>query len=268
VEYVLDADTGAFYFLEVNTRLQVEHGVTEQVTGVDLVEWMVKLARGDQWPLRAPAPQGASIQVRLYAEDPARNFQPCAGVLTEVAFPPDARVDGWVETGTEVPPHYDPMLAKLIVTAPTRDEAVAKLQAALAATRLGGIETNLRYLRAVAASSVFAQGQVVTRTLGEFNWRPRAIEVLDGGVQTTVQDWPGRSGYWNVGVPPSGPMDDLHLRLANRLVGNDAGAAALECTLGGPTLRCHAGAERRPGLHAAAVGQGRQHAQAGHRAAG
>jgi urea carboxylase len=240
VEYVLDADTGAFYFLEVNTRLQVEHGVTEQVTGVDLVEWMVKLARGDQWLLQAPAPQGASIQVRLYAEDPARNFQPCAGVLTEVVFPANARVDGWVETGTEVPPHYDPMLAKLIVTAPTRAEAVVKLQAALADTRLGGIETNLRYLRAVAASSVFAQGQVVTRTLSEFNWRPRAIEVLDGGVQTTVQDWPGRSGYWDVGVPPSGPMDDLHLRLANRLVGNAAGAAALECTLGGPTLRFHA----------------------------
>ncbi|MBI5924000.1 MAG: 5-oxoprolinase/urea amidolyase family protein [Aquabacterium sp.] len=240
VEYVLDADTGAFYFLEVNTRLQVEHGVTEQVTGIDLVEWMVKLARGDQWALQAPEPKGASIQVRLYAEDPARQFQPSAGVLTEVRFPDDARVDGWVERGTDVPAFYDPMLAKLIVTADTREQAVRKLQDALAATRLSGIETNLRYLRAVTASPVFAQGQVVTLTLGDFQWQPRAIEVLDGGVQTTVQDWPGRIGYWNVGVPPCGPMDDLHLRLANKLIGNGEGAAALECTVGGPALRFHA----------------------------
>ncbi len=240
VEYVLDADSGAFYFLEVNTRLQVEHGVTEQVTGVDLVEWMVKLARGERWALQAPAPRGASIQVRLYAEDPARNFQPCAGVLTEVLFPADVRVDGWVDTGSDVPPYYDPMIAKLIVTADTREQAVTKLVLALQDTRLAGIETNLRYLRAVAASPVFTQGQVITSTLGQFNWQPRALEVLDGGVQTTVQDWPGRIGHWDVGVPPSGPMDDLHLRLANRLVGNDIGAAALECTVSGPTLRVHA----------------------------
>ncbi|HEX5373605.1 MAG TPA: urea carboxylase, partial [Aquabacterium sp.] len=240
VEYVLDADTGAFYFLEVNTRLQVEHGVTEQVTGVDLVEWMVRLARGDQWPLYAPKPKGASIQVRLYAEDPARNFQPSAGVLTEVVFPDDVRLDGWVERGTDVPPYYDPMLAKLIVTGETREEAVHKLQKALAETSLAGIETNLRYLRAVTAAPVFVQGEIVTRTLGQFEWHPRAIEVLDGGVQTTVQDWPGRTGYWDVGVPPSGPMDELHLRLANKLVGNEQGEAALECTVGGPALRFHA----------------------------
>ena len=239
VEYVLDADTGAFYFLEVNTRLQVEHGVTEQVTGVDLVEWMVRLARGDQWPLHAPAPEGASIQVRLYAEDPARNFQPSAGVLTEVSFPEGVRVDGWVDTGSDVPPYYDPMIAKLIVTADTREQAVIKLRDALEATRLAGIETNLRYLRAVSSAEVFAQGLIVTSTLGSFAWHPRALEVLDGGVQTTVQDWPGRTGHWDVGVPPSGPMDDLHLRLANRLVGNEQGAAALECTVAGPTLKLH-----------------------------
>jgi urea carboxylase len=239
VEYVLDADTGAFYFLEVNSRLQVEHGVTEQVTGVDLVEWMVGLARGDQLTLQAPESKGASIQVRLYAEDPSRNFQPSAGVLTEVVFPPDARVDTWVDTGTDVPPHYDPMIGKLIVTAGTRELAVAKLQQALADTRLAGIETNLRYLRAVTASDVFSQGKVITKTLSQLAWHPHAMEVLEPGVQTTVQDWPGREGYWDVGVPPSGPMDDLHLRLANQLVGNAPHAAALECTLAGPTLRFH-----------------------------
>ncbi|MCW7536758.1 urea carboxylase [Aquabacterium sp. A7-Y] len=239
VEFVLDADTGHFYFLEVNTRLQVEHGVTEQVTGLDLVAWMVRLARGDRWALHAPAPRGASIQVRLYAEDPARNFQPCAGVLTEVVFPDQVRVETAVATGSEVPPHYDPMVAKLIVTGETRNDAVARLQAALAQTRLAGIETNLRYLRAVAAEPVFTEGRVVTRTLADVRYAPNAVEVLEPGVQTSVQDHPGRQGYWDVGVPPSGPMDDLAFRLANRLVGNAATAAALECTLAGPTLRFH-----------------------------
>ncbi|SDO20073.1 urea carboxylase [Rhodoferax sp. OV413] len=240
VEYVLDADTGAFYFLEVNTRLQVEHGVTEQVTGVDLVAWMLQLARGDDFTLDVPAPQGASIQVRLYAEDPARNFQPCAGGLTEVVFPTDARIETWVATGSEVPPNYDPMIAKLIVTGSDRADAVAKLQAALAATRLAGIETNLRYLRTVAVAPVFVDGLMVTRSLADLHYQPQALEVLDAGVQTTVQDHPGRVGYWAVGVPPSGPMDGLAMRLANRLVGNAPDAAALECTLSGPSLRLHA----------------------------
>jgi urea carboxylase len=129
VEFVYDAATGQFYFLEVNTRLQVEHGVTEQVCGVDLVAWMVQLAAGDLPPLRtlAPVPRGASIQVRLYAEDPAKNFQPSAGLLTEVVFPSNARVDGWVERGTEVPAWYDPMLAKIIVTAADREAALQAL---------------------------------------------------------------------------------------------------------------------------------------------
>lgn len=237
VEFVLDAASGAFYFLEVNTRLQVEHGVTEQVAGIDLVEWMLRVARGDHFSLEAPVPQGAAIQVRLYAEDPARQFQPCAGLLTEVQVPDGVRWDGWVEAGTEVPPHYDPMLAKLIVTADTRVAAVAKLREALAATRLAGIETNLRWLRAVVETPEFGAGRMLTATLGRFAWQPRAVEVLEPGVQTTAQDWPGRLGLWAVGVPPSGPTDDLAHRLANRLVGNAPDAAALECTLSGPTLR-------------------------------
>ncbi|HEV7914366.1 MAG TPA: urea carboxylase, partial [Albitalea sp.] len=213
--------------------------VTEQVTGIDLVEWMVKLARGDTFAIAAPPPQGAAIQVRLYAEDPARQFQPCAGTLTEVVFPAGARIETWVATGSEVPPHYDPMIAKLIVTGRDRADAVAKLQAALAGTRLAGIETNLRYLRALAASPVFEQGRIVTATLANFDWRPNAFEVLEPGVQSTVQDHPGRLGFWDVGVPPSGPMDELAFRLANRIVGNAPDAAALECTLTGPTVRFH-----------------------------
>jgi len=239
VEFVYDAASGAFYFLEVNTRLQVEHGVTEQVTGVDLVTWMLQLAAGDLPPLHTlqPVARGVSIQVRLYAEDPARHFQPCAGLLTEAVFPSDARVDGWVERGTEVPAWYDPMLAKLIVTADNRAQALRKLEAALDATRLAGIETNLDYLRQVVRHPVFREGRQVTRFLSQFEFHPATIEVLEPGVQTSVQDWPGRTGYWDVGVPPSGPMDAYAHRMANRLVGNAADAAALEITLAGPTLR-------------------------------
>ena len=239
VEFVYDASTGAFYFLEVNTRLQVEHGVTEQVCGVDLVAWMLQLAAGDLPPLHTlqPSAKGASIQVRLYAEDPAKNFQPSAGLLTEVVFPNDARVDSWVERGTEVPAWYDPMLAKLIVTADTRDEALKKMEDALDATRLAGIETNLGYLRQVVRDPVFREGRQVTRFLSTFSYQPATIDVLEPGVQTSVQDWPGRQGYWDVGVPPSGPMDMHAHRAANALVGNTPDAAALEITLAGPTLR-------------------------------
>ncbi len=242
VEFVYDAATGQFYFLEVNTRLQVEHGVTEQVCNVDLVAWMVQLAAGDLPPLDrlAPTPEGASIQVRLYAEDPARNFQPSAGLLTEVSFPANVRVDGWVERGTEVPAWYDPMLAKLIVTAVDRESALLALDQALADTRIAGIETNLDYLRQVVRDPVFRQGRQVTRFLNSFHYRPATVDVIEPGVQTSVQDWPGRLGYWDVGVPPSGPMDAYAHRMANRLVGNPDDAAALECTLSGPTLRFNA----------------------------
>ncbi len=239
VEFVYDATSREFYFLEVNTRLQVEHGVTEQVCGVDLVAWMLQLAAGDLPSLNTlqPSPRGASIQVRLYAEDPAKNFQPSAGLLTEVVFPNDARVDSWVERGTEVPAWYDPMLAKLIVTADTREEALKKMEDALDATRLAGIETNLGYLRQVVRDPVFRTGKQVTRFLSTFAYHPATIDVLEPGVQTSVQDWPGRQGYWDVGVPPSGPMDMHAHRAANALVGNAADAAALEITLAGPTLR-------------------------------
>ncbi len=238
VEFVYDADAGEFYFLEVNTRLQVEHGVTEEVTGVDLVEWMLRCAAGERAPVK-PRAKGHSIQVRVYAEDPGKNFQPSAGLLTEVQFPADARIETWIERGAEVTPFYDPLLAKIVVRGATRDDALAKLRAALDETRLAGIETNLDYMRQVAASEEFAHGGVVTRFLNAFPYRRRTLEVLEGGTMTTVQDYPGRLGYWNVGVPPSGPMDSLSFRLGNRLLGNGEGAPGLECTVSGPSLRFH-----------------------------
>jgi urea carboxylase len=239
VEFVFDADSGEFYFLEVNTRLQVEHGVTEEVCGVDLVEWMVRLAQGDArfFDEYKSAPRGHSIQVRIYAEDPAKNFQPSCGLLTEVKVDPAARCETWVESGTEVTPFYDPMVAKIIVLAADRPAAIEKMRAVLAASVFAGIETNLDYLRMVVATPQFAEGRIITRTLGELKYSPLTIDVIDSGAMTTVQDWPGRVGYWNVGVPPSGPMDPLAHRLANRLVGNDSAAATLEVVMTGPTLR-------------------------------
>lgn len=239
VEFLYDNDTGAFYFLEVNTRLQVEHGVTEEVTDVDLVESMVRQAADPNLELSTGtiATSGASIQVRLYAEDPGRDFRPSSGVLTEVSWPAGARVETWVETGTDVSPFYDPMLAKIIVTGDHRAEALAKMRQALNETRIAGIETNLDYLRALINSEMFANGETTTKSLDTFVYTAPTIEVVTPGTQTTVQDYPGRRGYWNVGVPPSGPMDHLSFRLANRAVGNPAGAAALEITLSGPTLK-------------------------------
>jgi urea carboxylase len=245
VEFVYDSEAGRFYFLEVNTRLQVEHGVTEQVWGVDLVHWMVELAAGTLAPLAELAqtlqPRGHAVQARLYAEDPGRDFQPSPGLLIEVAFPPAdgraLRIDTWVEAGCEIPPFFDPMVAKLIAWAPDREQARAGLDRALEGTRLYGVETNRGYLRQILADAPFASGQPWTRCLEGLAYRCHALEVLSAGTQTTVQDWPGRLGYWAVGVPPSGPMDDRALRLANRLLGNPEGAAGLEITMAGPRLR-------------------------------
>ncbi|MBX3504033.1 MAG: urea carboxylase [Parvibaculum sp.] len=239
VEFIYDEVEKKFYFLEVNTRLQVEHPVTEEVTGLDLVEMMVRQAAGELGDIEAyrRAPQGHAIEVRLYAEDPGKNFQPSSGLLTEVSFPEGIRVDGWIATGTEVTPFYDPMLAKVIVKGGTREEAAANLAAALDASSVYGIETNLDYLRGLARSEAFLQGRMLTSTLAGYEPESAAIDVLSPGAQSSLQDWPGREGYWDVGVPPSGPMDPLSHRLANRLAGNAEDAATLEMTLEGPTLR-------------------------------
>jgi urea carboxylase len=238
VEFLYDVGRDDFFFLEVNTRLQVEHGVTEQVTGVDLVEWMIRGAAGDFGFMAEllPPPVGASIQARLYAEDPGQDFRPSSGLLTEVRFPEDTRVETWVTDGSEVSAYYDPLLAKLIVTADDRPAAVAALQRALALTRLSGLETNLGWLRDVAASPAFVSGRVSTQALAGVGYHPASISVLSGGPSTTVQDYPGRLGYWGVGVPPSGPMDALAFRLGNRLLGNPEAAAGLEFAAAGPSL--------------------------------
>jgi urea carboxylase len=239
VEFLVDVDTETASFLEVNTRLQVEHRVTEAVCGVDLVEWMVRLGDGDaSFPTASSEPgPGHAIEARVYAEDPRRDFRPSAGRVTAARFSKRALSDTWIERGTEVTPFYDPLLAKLVVHAPSRAEAVAELADALEETEISGIQTNLSFLRDLVSSPAFVDGDVTTSTVGTIEHEPDVIEVLDGGDFSTVQDWPGRVGHWEVGVPPSGPMDGLSFRLANRIAGNDAGAPGFEFTVRGPTLR-------------------------------
>ncbi len=242
VEYVYDVDRGEASFLEVNTRLQVEHPVTELVTRVDLVEWMLRLAQGDTTflddvPASGPPVRGHAVEVRVYAEDPRKDYRPSAGLLTEVVYPSDVRVDAWAETGQEVTSHYDPMLAKVITHGADRSEAFASSAAALAGTRISGIATNLPLLRTIVGLDAVLAASHTTGTLAGVGDDEPWVDVLRPGVMTTVQDWPGRLGHWDVGISPSGPMDDLSFRLGNRALGNPEGAPGLECTLTGPRLR-------------------------------
>ena len=243
VEFIYDESSESFYFLEVNTRLQVEHGVTEEVFGVDLVEWMVRLGAGDELPLnKERTPKGHSIQARIYAEDPVKNFQPCAGLLSRVDWQAKAtdgmrtRIDTWVESGTQVPALFDPMLAKVIVTADDRASAIQGLAETLDQSELYGIETNLLYLKSILKDEEVKGGLVWTQKLNKMQFSDPAIDVISGGTQTTVQDVPGRIGHWDVGIPPSGPFDEYSFRLGNRLLGNNEDCAGLEITLKGPVL--------------------------------
>jgi urea carboxylase len=265
VEFIYDVARQKFYFLEVNTRLQVEHCITEAATGIDLVEWMIRAAAGDTqfaeiFGAGAPASRGATIEARVYAENPARDFRPAAGQLTDVHFPARARVETWVESGTEVTPFYDPLLAKIIVSGTDRPAALQELQSVLNETRMSGIETNLPLLRQIACAGTFVSGGVTTRSLETIPYASRCIEVLESGTLTTVQDLPGRLGYWNVGIPPSGPMDAHSFANANLAVGNPQTAAGLEITISGPTLRfdspcviCLTGAHLHADLDGAAI---------------
>ncbi|MFD2213370.1 urea carboxylase [Metabacillus endolithicus] len=235
VEFLYDPESCGFYFLEVNTRLQVEHGVTEEVLGVDLVEWMVKEAADKLKNLQTlvSEPKGHSIQARIYAEDCFHDFRPSAGQLDQVILSDLARNETWIRDGITVTSLYDPMLAKIIVHGKDRQEAIGKLIQALSETRMYGITTNLQYLQALLHEEECVAGNVYTRMLNSFEAVENALEVLDGGIQTTIQDWPGRKGHWDVGVPPCGPMDPLSFRMGNKLLGNNDDAPGLEFTLRG-----------------------------------
>ena len=179
VEFLLDA-SGAFWFIEANARLQVEHPVTEAVTGLDLVEWQLRVAAGEPLPLAQEdiGFDGHAIEARLCAEDPAQDFLPQTGRLALWKPSPDVRVDHALESGMEITPHYDSLLAKLIAHAPTRDAARAKLAAALDATLALGFPTNKAYLAAVLRDEVFAKGKATTDLLADRfgGWKPPAVD--------------------------------------------------------------------------------------------
>jgi 3-methylcrotonyl-CoA carboxylase alpha subunit len=166
VEFLLDTD-GRFYFMEMNTRLQVEHPVTEAITGLDLVEWQLRVAAGGTLPLGQDdlAINGAAIEVRLYAEDPQAGFLPQTGRLAHLALPeaaPHVRIDSGVRQGDAISIHYDPMIAKLIVWDTDRPAAVRRLARALDQARIAGLATNLDFLRAIARHPAFAAAELDT----------------------------------------------------------------------------------------------------------
>ena len=248
VEFVYDPVREEAAFLEVNTRLQVEHPVTEEAYGVDLVELMLELARDgrvdDSVFEREWTPTGNAVQARVYAEDPGKDSLPSSGLITRALFPgqgadgmPGVRVDGFAETGLEISPYYDPMLAKVIAHGTTRDTALDVLGEALGASRIDGIVTNLGLLRSLTVRGEVREAVHSTSTLATTADPEPRIDVLVPGAMTTVQDLPGRLGYWHVGVPPSGPFDPVSFAEANLAVGNPAEAPALEVTAGGLTLR-------------------------------
>jgi 3-methylcrotonyl-CoA carboxylase alpha subunit len=166
VEFIAEQD-GRFYFMEMNTRLQVEHPVTEMITGLDLVEWQLRVAEGEKLPLsqKEISSKGHAIEARIYAEDPRRDFLPATGRLLHLAFPAqnaEVRVDTGVEAGGEITPWYDPMIAKLVVHGRDRAEALERLRGALNEVEIAGLTTNVEFLRKVAASRAFSTAELDT----------------------------------------------------------------------------------------------------------
>ncbi|MGI4879559.1 MAG: biotin carboxylase N-terminal domain-containing protein [Janthinobacterium lividum] len=174
VEFILDLDTldeagdPAFYFMEMNTRLQVEHPVTEAITGYDLVEWQIRVARGEMLPANQDAivATGHAVEARLYAEDPDNGFLPSTGTLTRVRFPPAARIDSGVETGSEITVFYDPMIAKIVARGPTRAVAIDRLVAALDGCIVDGVRTNRAFLARLVDHPAFRAGEIDTGFIG------------------------------------------------------------------------------------------------------
>ncbi len=188
VEFIVDpgslSPTSGYYFMEMNTRLQVEHPVTEMVTGLDLVEWQFRIASGESLPIAQKnlRRNGHSIEARIYAEDPAAGFKPSMGRLWAVDIPErnDVRVDDGIAEGTIVGPHYDSMLAKLIVQAPERQSAIDMLQNALADLRIAGVKTNKTFLRRILGDPAFSAEAVGTNFVDS-----RVAEFVALGLETS-----------------------------------------------------------------------------------
>ena len=218
VEFLLDRE-GRFYFLEMNTRLQVEHPVTECITGQDLVAWQLAVARGEALPLtqdQVPL-QGHAIEVRLYAEDPQADFLPQSGDVALWRPPAGAgiRVDHGLASGQTISPYYDPMIAKIIAHGATRDEARRRLLGALRATRVLGLPTNLAFLTAAAEHDVFAAGAATTAFIGQ-HFGPAQLQARAPGSRLVAvaaalcfdaSAYRGAQAGWRSNGPARWPMD-------------------------------------------------------------
>ena len=270
VEFILDA-SGEFYFLEVNTRLQVEHPVTEMVTGLDLVELQLRIAAGHPLPMTQAeiAPRGHAIEARLYAEDAERDFLPATGTLHDWHLPElhHVRVDGGVETGDEVPIHYDPMLAKVIAWGPDRETATQRLTHALDRASLLGTTTNRDFLRRVLRHPAWASGDIHTHFVQDHAAELKPVRDADAGnsaliaatvltarVDTPSQIMPGLTPGWrnnrwrDLEAAWTWPGDDTALTLhyrhvdgSQRFTVSGEGAEAVEVRIvdeadGGVTL--------------------------------
>lgn len=205
IEYLVDDKTGDFFFLEMNTRLQVEHGITELCYEVDLVQLMLKQADAELAgcgglgaealrKMQPAGPRGAAIECRVYAENPARDYAPCPGTLQMVQWKEmdGLRIDTWVHTGTIVSSHYDPLLAKVMYHSPSRETTIKSMHQILTESRICGPPTNLDFLATILEDSQFVSGVAMTKFLTTFKYAPAAIDVIAGGAYTQVQDYPGR----------------------------------------------------------------------------
>jgi acetyl-CoA carboxylase biotin carboxylase subunit len=179
IEFIVDPHTREFYFLEMNTRLQVEHPITEMITGLDLVKLQIEVALGKELPFKQQniSRRGHAIECRVYAEDPSNDFLPAIGKVLKAKFPsaPNVRVETGIESGDEVSIHYDPMIAKIVVLGQDRSDAIRKMDWALANTTILGVTTNTRFLRDVLAHEIFSRGAATTDFVQqEFsNWQPQ-----------------------------------------------------------------------------------------------
>ena len=279
VEFLLDANND-FFFMEMNTRLQVEHPVTEMITGLDLVEWQLRVAAGEKLPLgqSALAIRGHAIEARVYAEDPSRDFLPSIGRLEYLVTPPTSasvRIDTGVRPGDEITPYYDPMIAKLIVHGATRDEAVARMRSALADYHVAGVHTNIEFLHRLMGVPSFVEARLDTALIERERERlfvPREaasrplwdlaalVHVLalnrGRGAHSPWEDvdgWrTGASGqrHWKLGN--AGKTENLRVTLAGSAVRVEIGGevhrvsglleehGGLEATVDGVVLRAHA----------------------------
>ncbi|CAM3276882.1 acetyl/propionyl/methylcrotonyl-CoA carboxylase subunit alpha [Asticcacaulis taihuensis] len=215
VEFIVDVSKGIegapFYFMEMNTRLQVEHPVTEEITGLDLVEWQLRVAAGELLPRTQAelAITGHAIEARLYAEDPQNDFLPAIGTLERLDFPAAARIESAVEAGDTVSPFYDPMIAKIVVHGKDRKQALDRMREALIETKLRGLATNLSFLRRVVSDAAFAAAEIDTGFIARHQDR-LLLPWPDSEIMPSAADptspWNDITG-WRLNLPPQVPLN-------------------------------------------------------------